>query len=320
MKFGSVRFFKVVILTTVLLLVLVPTVLAIVFAYLYAGQKEQARQQQAINQVLIDEFISTMELPESQFLEDLQEAMDARQELQAYQAGKVPSFAYQTLYPELYASRPDQQEIYPNTCYLTFDDGPSSVTRKILEVLDEYNIKATFFVTGKASQQNPDILADAAAAGHTIGVHTFSHDYLDIYSSVESYLADFDKMYREIQQATGQSPQVFRFAGGSVNAFNSKTYGPIVAEMTRRGFVFYDWNAAASDAVPGGIGRAEVVRNVLNSAAGQERLVILMHDSENNGATAAALPEIIEKLQEKGYTFAPITNQVEPVTYYYDGS
>ena len=319
MKFGSVRFFKTLILTTMSLLILIPTVLAVVLGILYAEQKSKTEEQAAVNQVLIEDFIGAMSMPSSQFMDELNQAVEAKQGEQGYQAGKNSSFSYQLLYPHLYAAPPAQQSALPNTCYLTFDDGPSTVTQQVLDALAQYDVKATFFVTGKGSQQNPELLKAAVEAGHTVGVHTFSHDYQTIYASVEDFLSDFDKMYREIEEITGVAPQVFRFAGGSVNVFNRKTYVEIVAEMTRRGFVFYDWNAAASDAVEGGIGRAEILRNVLNSAAGQERLIVLMHDRADNASTAAALPDIIEKLQAQGYTFAPLTNEVEPITYYYTG-
>ncbi len=319
MKFGSVRFFKRLIIITLALLILIPTVLAVVFGVLYSGQKTKNEELSAVNQVLIEDFIGAMSVPSGQFIDELNQAVEAKQGQQGYQAGKNNSFSYQLLYPHLYVEAPAKQSAAPNTCYLTFDDGPSTITRQVLDTLAKYDVKATFFVTGKSSQQNPEILKEAVAAGHTVGVHTFSHDYQTIYASVEDFLSDFDKMYREIKDTTGVAPEVFRFAGGSVNVFNRKTYVEIVAEMTRRGFVFYDWNAAASDAVEGGIGRTEIVRNVLNSAAGQERLIVLMHDRADNASTAAALPEIIEKLQEQGYSFAPLTNEVEPITYYYTG-
>lgn len=134
---------------------------------------------------------------------------------------------------------------------------------------------------------------------------------------MDAFLEDFDAMHSRVLALTGHSSGVFRFAGGSINAYNQNLYNELIAEMTRRGFTFYDWNAAANDAVVGGIGRQQVVENVLNSAAGKDKVVVLMHDRQDNASTASALPEIIEALQGQGYRFAPLTADVKPVTYFY---
>jgi len=151
-----------------------------------------------------------------------------------------------------------------------------------------------------------------------VGVHSWSHEYDSIYSSVEAFLEDFELMYSEILQTTGVAPTVFRFPGGSVNKYNQYTYNAIVAEMLRRGFVFYDWNAAGSDAVEGGLSSTEVSNNVLNSATGRRRALVLLHDRDDNGTTADALPSIIRGLQNQGFTFAALSAEVPPITFYYD--
>lgn len=302
MKFGSVKFFKALIITGVVLLLLVPLALAILFGILYVQAKGQAAN--PAPQVVI--AASSTQNPSARQTAPFvpQEAIGA-------------SFPYQKMYPDLYVWAPVAWQAEKNVCYLTFDDGPSPVTQQVLDILAENSIKATFFVTGNASELNEDVLRAAAEAGHTIGVHTWSHEYETMYSSVEAYLEDFDKMYRKIEEVTGTPPEIFRFAGGSVNVYNRNLYTEIAAEMLRRGFTFYDWNAAASDAVSGGLTRQQVVTNVLQSAAGQDRLIVLLHDRPDNATTAAALPAIIEGLRAEGFRFAPLTSAVEPITYYY---
>ena len=115
------------------------------------------------------------------------------------------------------------------TVYLTFDDGPSARTPEVLKILEEYGVKATFFVVGKDTEQSKQWMRDIVAAGHTIGVHSFTHDYREIYSSVEDYLDDFAKEYALIEEVTGVPPQIFRFPGGSINAYNGHIYQEIVA-------------------------------------------------------------------------------------------
>lgn len=306
MKFGSVKFFKVLIVATYLLLLLVPLALAIVFGMLYAREKTHTGSIEAAYAQLTAEYNALG-------------AAGAGREIpiDAPLGVAGASFAYQELYPDLYVDRPAATAEDSQVCYLTFDDGPSaSSTAQILTTLEEYDIKATFFVTGEASEKNPEVLRAAVAAGHSVGVHSYSHDYAGIYASVEAYLEDFDRMFHTIEQLTGLRPSIFRFAGGSINVYNQTVYTEIIAEMTRRGFVFFDWNAAGSDAVIGGIGASEIANNVLQSAAGRERVLVLLHDRPDNGTTAAALPAIIQGLQAQGYHFSPLTNQVKPITYF----
>lgn len=214
---------------------------------------------------------------------------------------------YQNLYPEMYCEVPTERKISENTVYLTFDDGPSDNTPKILAILKKYNIKATFFVTGQTDKNSQAIMEQIVDEGHTIGVHTYSHQYETIYTSVESYLDDFYKIYTLIYEATGVYPEIFRFPGGSINAYNSHCYQQIIAEMLRRGFTFYDWNVSADDALP-----KATVYSIINKATSgidkADRLIILMHDGYKMTKTVQALPQIIDKHKEAGYEFSSLTN------------
>ncbi|MCI8304828.1 MAG: polysaccharide deacetylase [Lawsonibacter sp.] len=226
--------------------------------------------------------------------------------------------AYQDLYPELYAkphewNRVDEEKVV----YLTFDDGPSARTPEILEILEQYDVKATFFVVGKETGQAKQWMRDIVAAGHTLGVHSYSHDYNRIYTSVEAYLEDFAQMYHLILETTGEAPQIFRFPGGSINAYNGATYREIVSEMVRRGFVYYDWNRMTGDAVRGTVPVRRLVQNALNQVDTMRRSIVLMHDSRRFTNTVEALPAIIEGYREAGFTLAPLTPEVRPIIYAY---
>ena len=222
---------------------------------------------------------------------------------------------YQLLYPDLYVEPPaEYAETEGKVAYLTFDDGPSARTEDILDILDAYDIKGTFFVI--TNNLDVDILERIAGEGHAIGVHTHSHQYTEIYASIEDYLADFNAAFQAIYEATSVKPDIFRFPGGSINAYNRGFYQEINAEMLRRGFVFYDWNASSGDSAPN-TGAERVYQNIARKVCGQQKLIILMHDSQQKYAGVRALPRVIEYLLSQGYSFAPLDHRVEPIVFSY---
>lgn len=226
--------------------------------------------------------------------------------------------AYQALYPELYAQPHELNSVdKEKVCYLTFDDGPSARTPEVLGVLEQYGVKATFFVVGKDTEQSRQWMRDIVEAGHTIGVHSYTHDYRKIYDSVEAYLEDFDREYRLIEETAGVSPQIFRFPGGSINAYNGHIYQEIVSEMVRRGFVYFDWNRANGDAVRNSPAASVLAKNALDKLGASSRVIVLMHDSRGHSNTVAALPAIIEGYQAAGYSLEALTPEVRPIVYAY---
>lgn len=226
------------------------------------------------------------------------------------------ALVYQQLFPELYVDAPTTQTVSPDkVVYLTFDDGPSAVTDSILKTLDQYGIKATFFVVPDGSEASNRRLKAIADAGHTIGIHTASHKYETIYSSVEAYLRDFELAFRRVEQATGIRCDIFRFPGGSVNSYNRPVYQPLISEMLRRGFTYYDWNASSDDAA--GQTTAAGIANRAVETTNAKRAILLCHDAPAKTATAKALPAMIEKLQAKGYRFEPMDNTIPVVSFSY---
>jgi peptidoglycan/xylan/chitin deacetylase (PgdA/CDA1 family) len=224
--------------------------------------------------------------------------------------------AYQKLYPDLYADPPTEFIIDTGAAYLTFDDGPSEHTESILYILEDYDIKATFFFSGGDSEEDRRIMKKAADEGHTIGIHSLSHNYTEVYASVESYLEDFYNTYQSVYDATGVKPQIFRFAGGSINNYNRFVYKEIIAEMTRRGFVYYDWNVAGSDAVEGATWTS-IFNNVRDGAKNHvdDRAIILLHDTKTN--TVNVVEDVIDELTKMGYHFEPLTHDIMPITFAY---
>ncbi|MBE6037111.1 MAG: polysaccharide deacetylase [Clostridiales bacterium] len=226
---------------------------------------------------------------------------------------------YAHLYPDFYAPKNDKIA-YRETgvMYLTFDDGPSARTEEVLNILKEKNVQATFFVLRGQGTYNKAMLQRMTEEGHTIGMHSSSHNYKKIYASVEAFLGDMYQNYLDIKNATGTAPTLFRFPGGSINAYNSGIYQEITAEMLRRGFIPFDWNISSQDAAAYGPKDAETLAaNVLNGAEGLSYGVVLMHDAGDKVTTVEALPAMIDGLAEKGWKFKALTPQVLPVVFNY---
>ena len=181
-------------------------------------------------------------------------------------------------------------------------------TIKLLDILDRYNVKATFFVTnGKPDYQN--LIAQEAQRGHTVAIHSASHDYAKIYQSVDAYFADFDEMNSIITAQTGKAADLVRFPGGSSNTISKKyCYGimsQLVCAVEERGFRYCDWNVSSGDA-GGTTSTSQVVANVIAGIKGNNVSVVLQHDIKN--FSVDAVEQIIQWGLSEGYTFLPITS------------
>ena len=189
-------------------------------------------------------------------------------------------------------------------CYLTFDDGPSDNTLKILDVLDKYKVKGTFFVTGSSKSQ---YMKEIAKRGHAIGLHTATHKYDSIYKDINSYLEDVKSISDIVYKETGVRSNIMRFPGGSSNMISQKYCQGIMTDLTKRmtdlGYAYFDWNVDSGDANAASVPADVLVQNVLNGAKGKKSICILMHDNGAKGTTAEALPRIIEGLAAMGYKF-----------------
>lgn len=311
MYFGSVRFFKHIILGTLALAILVPTGLCIY----YGVRNAQTEQENTLMQLELNRQKTETVLNSS----GLFHLMAATNQQETSSLFWTENLDYQQLYPNLYCEMPDQTEYNEKEIYLTFDDGPSQNTGEILNILKQNNIKATFFVVTN-NHDTPEMhsmLQRIIREGHTIGIHSYSHNYELIYSSVKAYLSDFYKAYQWVYEVTGVYPTIFRFPGGSINEYNGGVYREIITEMNRRGFTYYDWNMAAGDASEKQIPASMIEDTVLSQAKSVMRGIVLMHDSSGKETTVQALQGIIQGLQKQGFSFAPLTNQVKPVHFIY---
>lgn len=192
-------------------------------------------------------------------------------------------------------------------CYLTFDDGPSDNTLKILDILDDYGIKGTFFVIGNAKTA---YLPQIYKGGHTIGLHSATHDYSSIYKNTKRYLKDINSISDTVYKKVGIRSKIMRFPGGSSNLVSAKYCKGIMSKLTVKmpelGYSYFDWNVDSGDAEGDNIPASKIVKNVLSGAEGKKSICVLFHDTAAKDTTVKALPDIIEGLDAMGFRFAAL--------------
>ncbi len=195
--------------------------------------------------------------------------------------------------------------------YLTFDDGPSENTDAILDILDDYNVKATFFVVGQDTEVYGDAYRRIVDEGHSIGMHSFSHNYSKLYQSQDSFIADYNKIHDLILDTTGVDTKLYRFPGGSSNKVSNTGMSVFINYLNSVGAVYYDWNVASGDATSQAFTADELVDNVMSDVVKYKTSVVLLHDGANKDTTVEALPRLIESLNDAGAMILPITDETE---------
>lgn len=197
--------------------------------------------------------------------------------------------------------------------YLTFDDGPSANTEMILDILAANNIRATFFVNGHIGFENTYLRI--VNEGHKIGNHTYSHNYEEVYSSVDSFFNSINQLNNYLASLGIKKPDIIRFPGGSNNTV-SILYGGVdlmdrlANEVISRGYDYFDWNVDSGDANKITEDKDTIINNVINGCRGKKTPVILMHDLATRITTVEALQEIIDCLKGQGYSFGVLENGI----------
>ncbi|OJU15122.1 MAG: hypothetical protein BGN88_02990 [Clostridiales bacterium 43-6] len=204
--------------------------------------------------------------------------------------------------------------VFGKVAYLTFDDGPSVNTMKILPILKQYDVRATFFVTGK---EHPEFMKNIVADGNAIGLHCFYHGYESVYNNDDAYFKDLDKISKLVKKQVGFEPKIIRFPGGSSNLM-SKQYSQgimtrLTAEVQKRGYAYFDWNCDSGDASASNVPASSILHNIQKWSAGKNQVNILMHDSSVKNTTVEALPGIITYLRSQGFRFETLTVHTPPV-------
>lgn len=191
--------------------------------------------------------------------------------------------------------------------YLTFDDGPSNNTDAILDILDEYNVKGTFFTIGHDKDEFKDEYLRIVSGGHSLGMHSFSHRYDDIYKTVKGFEEDLNMISAYLEETVGFAPTLYRFPGGSSNLVSAIPMENFIRYLNSNNYTYFDWNASAKDAEGVLLSADTIVNNIMNDVNKKDIVVVLMHDADNLTTTVQALPKLIEKLIEMDAVMLPIT-------------
>ena len=207
-----------------------------------------------------------------------------------------------------------QEGVEEKVAYLTFDDGPTGkVTEKILDVLKEYDIKATFFVVGKEINQREQVLKRIYEEGHSIGLHTYSHNLKFIYSSDENFIKEMQQTSEKVNEVLGEevNSKIIRFPGGSSGRLSEQ----LLQKLHEENYKIFDWNVSLEDGVNPNLSPSQIVQNAKKCSRNTTKRIILAHCNSKNTNTYNALPGIIKYYKDQGYVFKPIDQNTEEFYY-----
>lgn len=198
-------------------------------------------------------------------------------------------------------------------CYLTFDDGPSHNSEKILDILGEYDAKATFFLIGEEiKEEKRPVIERIIEEGHAIGLHSNVHDFNKLYVSVDICVQDFEAEYMKLKEDYGIDTRIFRFPGGSACTYMNGQRKEFILAMQEEGYRCYDWNVSGEDSY-GNPTVWSIQKNVFDTFFDYEKPIVLLHDANNADVTVDALPGILERMKAEGYSFETLENEKEYV-------
>ncbi len=198
--------------------------------------------------------------------------------------------------------------------YLTFDDGPSSNTGAILDILAQYDIKATFFVTGKPQEYYLPLYRRIVEEGHTLGMHSYSHRYNEIYASKQQFAEDLESLQEFLYDTTGVWSRFYRFPGGSSNRVSDVPMEELAEYLTEENIYYLDWNVSCGDATGRNLRPQQIADSVTEHVGKYHTAVVLLHDASDKTSTVEALPLIIEKIQSmENVEFVPVDDEMHMV-------
>lgn len=191
--------------------------------------------------------------------------------------------------------------------YLTFDDGPSIMTNKVLDILKQNNVKATFFIIGNQIPDNEEVIKRIYDEGHSIGLHTYTHKYNNIYRNKDNFIKEMMTTSDMIKKITGVESHIIRFPGGSRRHLNDK----FLQQLHENNFKIYDWNIQASDGINAKTSPYKLFKETTKNPEHLNSIILLMHCDYMHKNTCIALPNIINYYKTQGYEFKPITEDTE---------
>lgn len=197
--------------------------------------------------------------------------------------------------------------------YLTFDDGPSGYTDDILDILDKYQVKATFFVIGKTDEQSKRLYKRIVEEGHSIGMHSYSHNYSQIYKSLKAFESDYKRIKKLIYDTTGFETDIYRFPGGSGNQVSGTDMSVFIRYLNKENVVYYDWNVVSGDATGIAYSPDQLCENALEGIAEHTRSIVLMHDTNAKLNTVKSLDNLLSTLTQSGAKLLTLNDTVRPI-------
>lgn len=210
-------------------------------------------------------------------------------------------------------SEVDQTKIKGKKVYLTFDDGPSKNTEKILEILDQYKVKATFFVIGKTDEFSKQMYKQIYENGHTLAMHSYTHQYNTIYKTLGAYKKDIKQLSDLLYEVTGEKPKYLRFPGGSSNTVSKINMEDVIRYVDAEGLAYFDWNVINGDATGKKLTEKQMVNNVISGVESYDNAMVLMHDCAGKEMTVKTLPSVLKKLKKMKVNILPINDTTVPV-------
>lgn len=211
---------------------------------------------------------------------------------------------------------PDNMAVEGDThyVYLTFNSVPGDNTGRLLDVLAQYQVKATFFVVGSADEADRAIYQRIVNEGHTIGMHSYSNQYSLIYSSTDAFKEDYQKISDLLYELTGTRSKYYRFPGGSGNQISNVNMASFAHILNQEQITYYDWNVSAGDTTAD-YTKDDIINNVVQGVSKYKTSVVLLHDGDNKSTTVDALGTLIETLQAQGAVIQPIDENTSVIQY-----
>lgn len=296
-----VNLLKKVIITAVISAIIIPLVFCIILSAMLSNTRNQINRLEERLSVHEGLFLS-MEIDSAQLSESIE-----------------TSIFHTAIVDESRRSQPNpytqlNEQTVERKIYLTFDDGPSSNTSRILDILNEYNIKATFFVVGKTDEVSRSLYRRIVDEGHTLGMHSFSHRYQEIYQSLDAFRADLESLQELLYEETGVWSRYYRFPGGSSNTVSGLDMQEFITYLTAQDIIYFDWNISAGDGASSNLSAQRIVANCLSGLGNKSEGIILLHDAAEKNSTVEALPAIIEGIKAYENTvILPISDDTLPI-------
>lgn len=197
--------------------------------------------------------------------------------------------------------------------YLTFDDGPSKQTERVLNILKKKKVKATFFTIGREDEFSQNIYRRIVKEGHTLGMHSYSHIFKEVYGSLEGFKKDFYRISDHLEKITGVRPVFYRFPGGSSNSVNQLPIEQYTDFLKEQGVQYADWNVIAANGITDNVTKKDMVCSVMEGVAKYDTSIVLLYDSADKKMTADSLSAMIDSLQAAGYELLPMDDSTVPI-------